>query len=426
MKHLSFWALILINVALAFPMGAMASDEGLCKATAMKALKTSEELKRVASYPTMAVYTKASGGFAIVSTTGSTPRILAYSSSGTFSATTGNPGFNWWMRAMGKASLKETTKPDPSRFATAVEPLITTRWGQNEPCRYMCPFLEYNPDLSQYGVYIPDSTHNAVGCGPAAMAQLMNYYKFPKHGTGSASVVVKYDQANVTLSVDFEQATYDWDSMLDDYSGDYSEDNGRAVATLCYHAAVAAKTNWTRLGGGTFDENILNAFITHFNYCDSARLLARPLYDEPTWMETIYGMLTAGHPVLYSGKDINFEVGILVGHNFIIDGYDENGLVHVNWGWHGDQDGYFDIATLTVGKLTFNDWQGMYVNLYPNRENILGDVNCDGYVTGSDVTAIYQYILFNDTTFASTSDVNNDGHITASDVTAIYNILLGL
>jgi len=143
-------------------------------------------------------------------------------------------------------------------------------------------------------------------------------------------------------------------------------------------------------------------------------------------METIYGMLTAGHPVLYSGKDINFEVGILVGHNFIIDGYDENGLVHVNWGWHGDQDGYFDIATLTVGKLTFNDWQGMYVNLYPNRENILGDVNCDGYVTGSDVTAIYQYILFNDTTFASTSDVNNDGDITASDVTAIYNILLGL
>ena len=44
MKHLSFWALTLINVALAFPMSAMASDEGLCKATAMKALKTSEEL----------------------------------------------------------------------------------------------------------------------------------------------------------------------------------------------------------------------------------------------------------------------------------------------------------------------------------------------------------------------------------------------
>ena len=180
------------------------------------------------------------------------------------------------------------------------------------------------------------------------------------------------------------------------------------------------------LGGGTFDENILSAMINNFSYNPSAQVLNRPLYDEPAWMEMIYRMLSDGHPVLYSGKDINFEVGILVGHNFIIDGYDENGLVHVNWGWHGQQDGYFDIATLQVGRLSFDDWQGMYLDLYPTEQVLTGDVNCDGSVTATDVTALYEYLLNSDTTFLSTSDVDGDGTVTSADVTKIYDILLGI
>ena len=52
------------------------------------------------------------------------------------------------------------------------------------------------------------------------------------------------------------------------------------------------------------------------------------------------------------------------------------------------------------------------------------DVNQDGEVTGSDVTAIYNYLLNNNTTYLATSDVNGDGEVTGSDVTAIYNYLL--
>lgn len=258
------------------------------------------------------------------------------------------------------------------------------------------------------------------------MAQYMYFYRFPDHGKGSRSVVVKYDQSNVTLTVDFETATYDWDNMLEDYSGSYTDQQGKAVAQLCYHAAVAAQTNWTRLGGGTFDENILNAMIEHFGYNDSARVLNRPLYDDVTWVEMIYESLSKGHPVLYSGKDINFEVGILVGHNFIIDGYDENGLVHVNWGWHGQQDGYYDIATLTVGKLSFDDWQGMYVDLYPDGDVLRGDVDGDGSVNISDVTELIDYLLSGNSSGVNlaAADVDGDGSATISDVTELIDLLL--
>lgn len=54
-----------------------------------------------------------------------------------------------------------------------------------------------------------------------------------------------------------------------------------------------------------------------------------------------------------------------------------------------------------------------------------GDVNCDKAVSASDVTALYNHLLYGDTLYLGTSDVNGDGSITASDVTAIYNIILG-
>ena len=55
---------------------------------------------------------------------------------------------------------------------------------------------------------------------------------------------------------------------------------------------------------------------------------------------------------------------------------------------------------------------------------VFGDVNCDGVVTSSDITAIYNYLLSGDETFFATSDLNGDGNVTSSDVTLLYNVLL--
>ncbi len=57
---------------------------------------------------------------------------------------------------------------------------------------------------------------------------------------------------------------------------------------------------------------------------------------------------------------------------------------------------------------------------------IPGDVNGDGECTGSDVTALYNYILYNDTSAIVNGDQNGDNQITGSDVTAVYNIILGI
>jgi len=58
--------------------------------------------------------------------------------------------------------------------------------------------------------------------------------------------------------------------------------------------------------------------------------------------------------------------------------------------------------------------------------SVPGDVNGDGEVTGSDVTALYNHILFGQDTEIFNGDQNGDGEVTGSDVTAVYNIILGL
>ena len=53
----------------------------------------------------------------------------------------------------------------------------------------------------------------------------------------------------------------------------------------------------------------------------------------------------------------------------------------------------------------------------------VGDVNGDGTVNGTDVTALYNALLNNEEP-AGNGDVNGDGNINGTDVTALYNLLL--
>ena len=58
-------------------------------------------------------------------------------------------------------------------------------------------------------------------------------------------------------------------------------------------------------------------------------------------------------------------------------------------------------------------------------QGVPGDVNGDGDVTASDITALYTFLLSGDMSEIANGDVNGDGTITSADITAVYSILLG-
>ena len=61
----------------------------------------------------------------------------------------------------------------------------------------------------------------------------------------------------------------------------------------------------------------------------------------------------------------------------------------------------------------------------PPNPAMPGDVNGDGSVTSSDITALYNYLLNSDNSAIVNGDQDGDNTITSSDITAVYNILLG-
>ena len=95
----------------------------------------------------------------------------------------------------------------------------------------------------------------------------------------------------------------------------------------------------------------------------------------------------------------------------------------MNWGWYGIENGYFDIALLNVLQYTYDDWQAMYVGLYPNRSHLTGDINGDGEVNIDDLTALVDFLLGGDDG-NDAADVNEDGLVNIDDLTALIDKLL--
>lgn len=98
-----------------------------------------------------------------------------------------------------------------------------------------------------------------------------------------------------------------------------------------------------------------------------------------------------------------------------------------------DQKSYLYEINPTIGSVTAtqlmqlpdNSWLVNLEVMEQSEQTLTGDVNCDGEVTATDITCLYNYLLNGDETYIATSDVDGDGDITTVDITVIYSILLG-
>lgn len=277
------------------------------------------------------------GGFAVIANDDNFSPVLGYSEN------SGNgevaPGFLWWMNEM-NASLEqalangETNEPvklDAS-YKKEVPQLLTTIWGQGKPNNNLTPvYPGENGD-----------EHYVVGCVATAMSQIMRYHKYPIHGKGSRSYrfAPGGGVAAVTLSANFGEATYDWDNMIDDYSGSYTDAQAQAVALISFHCGVSVKMTYTKDGSGSYSSDAVGALRKYFAYNPNIKYFNRDYFPKKEWMNLVYRELSDGCPILYGGQSTSG------GHAFVFDGYNEKGLVRVNWGWNGSQDGYFDIGSL--------------------------------------------------------------------------------
>lgn len=233
-------------------------------------------------------------------------------------------GYKWWLEAINQSlsknnNLKVVIAP-PSNFPSKVEPILTCHWHQNSPYNSLCP------------------KNTIAGCVAIALAQILYTYKYPVHGLGQKSYIWK-DQ---TLSANFENTYYDWEHMLDKYSNkSYTDQQKYAVSELVYHCGVAVSMYYGFNASSASNTSIRYALINHFDY-QTETYKCRSSYSNEEWMKMIFSDLSQGKPIAYKGENEEGQTG----HAFVLDGYDAKGLIHVNWGWGGSEDGYYDLSLI--------------------------------------------------------------------------------
>lgn len=179
-----------------------------------------------------------------------------------------------------------------------------------------------------------------TGCVATAMAQLMMYYKYPQT---LKSDIPAYQTKSYQLDMPSVSAgeRYDWDNMLPQYSGSaYTAEQANAVAKLMYHCGLSFEADYGPSSTSAWCRP--NVLVKYWGYDPD---VIRPLYRENfslrEWTAILDAELQALRPVYYRGCSTTSG-----SHAFLCDGADGNGLYHINWGWSGWSNGYFDITVL--------------------------------------------------------------------------------
>lgn len=304
---------------------------------------------------------KAGSGYVIASADDRLRPVLGVADSGEFVEAELPTQLRWWLseyEAEIDRFLKSTTAVAAETDGTGktlheyyaewepIAPLVQTRWNQDSPYNNLCP--AYNGEKC------------ATGCVATAMAQVIKAIGFAK-GQGKNS----YTSSKIgqTATYDFENATFDFDKMPDEFhfinqGGNWgyleSQEQQNEVANLMLACGVAVNMDYNIPSrGGSGAGHPINGLVKYLGYDASSTMLSRGSYQSAEWESLIYEQLKAGRPIYYTGSGTG-------GHAFVCDGYSSDGYFHINWGWGGLSDGYFVLSALMPSSQGIGSFDGGY------------------------------------------------------------------
>lgn len=369
-RHLLSLVLLTITLAVA---AAERSANRMQQATLH--LLNSANTKSVLSQPTLEVFSDGER-FAIVSRDDRFPEIIAYGS-GLFDIEQAPANVRWWFDKIQysmECAIREGAPQRAARSYAPINPLMDTKWGQETPYNNFAPTI---------------GTEKApAGCVATAMAQIMNYQKYP----ASASFMGSYS-VDGTIYRENVNSTYSWPYLLaygtylssSGFVTDirYSPDQGNDIAKLMRDCGYAVEMSYGINGSASYSHDVEAAYVEKFSYPqESVKFLVRDYYAEEEWMDMIHTELENDCPILYSGHS-----NASGGHAFVLHGMNANGLVYINWGWNGWYDGYYAIDALRPGGENFSEGEDMVIGIRPTA--LPSDVIQSCFVTGSPYKLSY-------------------------------------
>ncbi len=226
---------------------------------------------------------------------------------------------------------------------TVYGPWLSTDWYQRSPYNDLCPW---------------DSVHkgrSAVGCTALALAQILNYWKYP------TAVAFSADDSYTTASTDPDHR-FSIDALAASFGGlDYGagEPSETDRARLCYAAGVSVRMNYCSDVSGAWVEDVAGALAGSVQLYPGVGVPERWGYESANvrsydsihsgWGSPYYVIeaeffaqladdMTASRPAemhIYSTSS---------SHAIVVDGWQSGARVyHLNFGWAGTSSGWYSL-----------------------------------------------------------------------------------
>lgn len=364
--------------------------------------------------PSYYVFNRTSGGFVVAPADDAQPAVLALIDEGSYDEANLPDGFKAWLSEVttcgaAGAVLSQVEGASARAAAATVSPLLAKdqiAWNQDTP---------YNTDCPKF-MYQGYSYETLAGCAAIAAGQIMRYHKHPEYGLGSVSyeseVYVQGQQIVTNVDRDFSEHNYDWSLIRGNYSynGDGTKAERAEVAKLVADVACASYMNFDNQASATYDYRVAQALKRNFGYDPSLQLIDHANYSTTEWADVLRAELEAGRPVYLSGANVTTSSDnkqYTTGHAFVCDGYNADGLFHINWGWGGTSDGYFALTSLNPQKQGAGGSAGGYSFM---SNAIIGIQPDEG---GEEAKAV---ISLDNEYWETTYDTENDGYVIRANI----------
>ena len=301
--------------------------------------------------------TSPGNGFVIVSGDDRMPQILGYSKEGRFDTDNIPPQLQSILEGVAEnfrnitgmnehPSWKNSSRVDDTGIL-----LHTAEWDQTDP------YNLYAPEIK--GVKAPS------GCVAAAMAIVMQYHKWPNHGY-SWDIQPK-DFSNINFNSDgnvfdnlqikrFEDYIFNYSKMPDKLTDKSTMEQKQAVSLLMDAAAKAVRSNYGEIETSAYFQVVCHEMLEKFSYSPECELLMASDYEWEEWLSIARSQIDRSLPVMYCGTGGDGR------HAYVLDGYNNDGYFHINWGWGGSANGYFQLE-----MTKFPSQPQMVINAIPDK-----------------------------------------------------------
>ena len=334
-------------------------------------------------------------GFVVVSGDDAAYPILGYSYDGDFPEGQLPANLESWLKGMENQVnyLREQGAPTmvgsrAENTGEVVKQLNTAKWDQGTP------YDKYTPEIS--------GKQSPTGCTATAVAIAMRYVQWPQSRT--ITIPAYTTETNSINRPARAACTYDWENMLNDYSGNKGTEAQRdEVARLMADIGNMLESDYEKDETGAYPQDIINGLITYMDYDKSMQMIYRSDFTKNRWYAMMKNELDNNRPIIYAGYNVTDAA--TYGHNFILDGYTTEDYFGVNWGWSGYCNGYFRLDAMnpsgsgTGGTDHYNDQQNAVIGV---QKNVGGDyvdrivLGTKGFNAPEDVKSGVAFTLTND------------------------------